>query len=259
LVLSVTAEERQDQNAKRRKIDQQNRSDFSGLAGPSQTLALTAPPTAPTTNTSSATGHHPLPQRPSYDFGANADSMGLGAAPTAESIQHAPTAAQALAGSNRDVVQNRRAIRMANMSAAEVLKAELSGLSPVKQTKSAVISKVAVVQNDVGIDIPGLGVSSRQNDESSLYTPDAGSILGGSDVDADGDPDPDAKMGMLDSEGANGHEADVSIGEKRKYEDGPGDDTIDEIVAIEEDEEEATVPALKVNADGTVEQEDTVK
>ncbi|KAF8974660.1 XRN 5'-3' exonuclease N-terminus-domain-containing protein [Flammula alnicola] len=276
------AEERQDQNAKRRKLEQQNRNDFS--AGPSQTMALTAPPTAPTTNNSTSSSIHPsLPQRPSYDFAANADSIGLGAAPTPESIQHAPAAAQALAGSNRDVVHNRRAIRMANMSAAEVLKAELAGLSPVKPSASSAAStssappfvtpvspsKAMDVRPDGSTDIPGLGSFSRQNGVSStplpVPVPPSGrsETPGESDADADGDPDPDAKMApaSADAEASESNEGDISIGSKRKFEEGPGaDDVVDDVEVIEEDDEDAPpVAALKVNADGTVEQEDTVK
>ncbi|KAJ7893844.1 hypothetical protein B0H14DRAFT_828825 [Mycena olivaceomarginata] len=47
-----------------------------------------------------------------------------------------PVASQAPAGSNRDVIANRRAIRMANLSAAEMLRAELSGAVPVKPNLS---------------------------------------------------------------------------------------------------------------------------
>ena len=92
---------------------------------------MTSLPTAPTVPAPPPL-HPSLPKRPTYDFAANADSIGLGAKPTAESLANLSTAAQALGGSNRDVVANRRAIRLANMSAAEVLKAELAGLSPVK-------------------------------------------------------------------------------------------------------------------------------
>ena len=61
-------------------------------------------------------------------------------------MQNAPKAIQAWGGSNRDVVANRRAIRMANMSAAEVLKAELAGLSPVKPTSQAKPEKAEEVK-----------------------------------------------------------------------------------------------------------------
>ncbi len=231
--------------------------------GPSPTIALTAPASAPASNgvTSATNGTRPpLPQRPVYDFAANADSIGLGAAPTAESIQHGPTAAQALGGSNRDVVHNRRAIRMANMSAAEVLKAELAGLSPLKpsaSSKTVSPPKPSDSQPDNAIDIPGLGSFARHNDTLSVQPSDVETNICESDMDADGDPDPDEKM-TSDHEG----DANISVGIKRKFEEGPGtvdEDAVEDEVTIEEEEDTAAVPALKVNADGTVEQEDTVK
>jgi len=229
--------------------------------------------TAQTTNltTSSNPSRHPLPQRPTYDFAANADSIGLGAAPTEESIKNVPTAAQALSGSNHDVVANRRAIRMANMSAAEVLKAELSGLSPVKPpaSKPVPVPPVSVSPQNLKTDdenaIPGFGTHSQKTGTSSTSILPAvkADISAESDADADGDPDPDAKMSE-EPDVPNGvdHEANDSFtGIKRKFEEGPGsDDVVDDIVVVEEDDEDApAVPALKVNADGTVEQEDTVK
>lgn len=267
--MSTIAEERQDQNAKRRKLDQQSRSDFS--AGPSQTLGLKAPVPNSTSNVPSL--HPSLPQRPSYDFAANADSIGLGAAPTTESIQNVPTAAQALAGSNRDVVANRRAIRMANMSAAEVLKAELSGLSPLKPSASSLSAPPQPsMQVDQAVNeessIPGLGPPKSNTAASSLPQPSVPSTVppeapAESDADADGDPDPDAKMASGDTNQTDLEDDGSSTvpGTKRKFEEGPGsDDVVEDVVVVEEDDEESSAtPALKVNPDGTVEQEDTVK
>lgn len=198
-----------------------------------------------------------------HEFAANADSIGLGAKPTAESVQHAPAAAQALAGSNRDVVHNRRAIRMANLSAAEVLKAELAGLSPVKSSasKSALPSKPVERQPAIVTEIPGLGSFNRNNAVVPVRPVDMDTSIGESDMDADGEPDPDAKVTHAINSETN-EEADISIGTKRKFEEGPGtgvNDVIEDVVTIEDDDEPAATPALKVNADGTVEQEDTVK
>ena len=227
-------------------------------------MALTAPPTAPT---SSNVIHPSLPQRPSYNFAANADSIGLGAAPTPQSIRNAPTAAQALAGSNRDVVANRRAIRMANMSAAEVLKAQLNGLSPVKP--SAKDSPVPVFKpepmnesnDDDDMDgVPGLGAFSRQRDPSpSLPPPPVPQTPAESDADADAELDPDAKMLSADSEAVSGEVLDILAGAKRKFEEGPGSDEPVEDVMIEEDDDPTPSLTLKVNSDGTAEQEDHVK
>lgn len=231
-------------------------------------MALTAP-------TSSSSVIHPsLPQRPSYNFAANADSIGLGVAPTPQSIQNTPTAAQALAGSNRDVVANRRAIRMANMSAAEVLKAQLNGLSPVKpsaKTSSVHVLKpepVTEFNADDDMDsVPGLSAFSRQRDLSpSLPLPPVPQLPRSrtpaeSDADADGELDPDTKMISTDSEAVTGEVLDILAGVKRKFEEGPGsDEPAEDVVIIEEEDDDASPSlTLKVNSDGTAEQEDHVK
>jgi 5'-3' exoribonuclease 2 len=85
--------------------------------GPSPSLNLTADLNAP---------------RRLGDFAAKADSIGMGGIKDADAVSNAGAAAWALGGSNRDVVANRAAIRMANLSAAETLKAELASLMPVK-------------------------------------------------------------------------------------------------------------------------------
>lgn len=232
-------------------------------------MALTAPPSAPTS--ASNVIHPSLPQRPSYNFAANADSIGLGAAPTPQSIRNTPTAAQALAGSNRDVVANRRAIRMANMSAAEVLKAQLNGLSPVKP--SAKDSPIPVSNpeplNESNVDddmdgVPGLGAFSRQRDPSPSLPPPPVPQLPRSQTpaesNAEAELDPDTKMVSADSEAVSGEVIDILAGAKRKFEEGPGSDEPVEDVMIEEDDDDSTPSlTLKVNSDGTAEQEDHVK
>ena len=231
-------------------------------------MALTTPPTAPTS--SSNVIHPSLPQRPSYNFAANADSIGLGAAPTPQSIRNAPTAAQALAGSNRDVVANRRAIRMANMSAAEVLKAQLNGLSPVKpSSKDSPVSKPEPMdESNVDDDmdgVPGLSAFSRQWDPSPslppLPVPQLPRSQTPAESDADAELDPDTNLPSIDSEAVAGEVLDVLAGAKRKFEEGPGsDEPTEDVVMIEEDEDDPTPSlTLKVNSDGTAEQEDHVK
>ena len=226
-------------------------------------MALTALPTS-----SSNVIHPSLPQRPSYNFAANADSIGLGAAPTPQSIQNAPTAAQALAGSNRDVVANRRAIRMANMSAAEVLKAQLNNLSPIKPSaaRTSPLSKSEPV-NEFNVDddmdsVPGLGTFPRQGGLSPSLLPPPVSQLPKShtpiesDAEGDGELDPNTEMIPTDPEAIAGE---VLVGAKRKFEEGPGSDEPVEDVIIEEDDDASPSLALKVNSDGTAEQEDHVK
>ena len=252
--------------------------------GPSSTIALTASSITPSTTPSAPPAHPSLPPRPSYDFAAKADSIGLGATPTAQSIQHLPAAAQALAGSNRDIVANRRAIRMANLSAAEVLRAEISGANSVSHVRSLpskpvsapppdLVPNVTLEASPMSItpvrthtsfkpfddsdDVPGL----RDHRPSDIAMPPASteSALPEDDADADGEPDTDTRS--IDGSVSDTVEH-PSHGIKRKFEEGPAaPDDVDDVVAIEEEEEappDAPLP-LKVNADGTVEQEDTVK
>jgi len=223
--------------------------------------------------------HPSLPQRPSYNFAATADSIGFGAAPTAQSIRNTPTAAEALAGSNRDVVANRRAIRMANMSAAEVLKAEMSGLSPVKPdrslpvkpppTVSITVSPPATLEaspmsasppvrhfvpglpDDDSDDVPGFG-----KHRNSVVHPLADVSMKVPLAESDADADPDASYVGVGSMG----EVEQTAGMKRKFEEGPGVGDADEEVTVQDDDDAVDgPPALKVNPDGTVEQADTVK
>lgn len=212
------------------------------FATPSAKLGLTA----------STTSLSSLPQRADNAFAAKADSIGLGAPRNAQSLEVAPVAAQALAGSNRDVVANRAAIRMANMSAAEVLKAELSGLIPVKQSASAPKPEPVVPtpppKTDAELmddgDIPGLG-----NAPSVLELIDDGA--------GDMDVEPNNPVTTLPVD----EPVTPVTGVKRKLEDIEGEDT-DEVAGIDEesseDNEDASY-ALVVRADGSVEQADNVR
>ena len=223
--------------------------------GPSPALALTASTTA----LSSPLAHPSLPPRPSFDFAANADSIGFGAKPTPQSVQNVPAAAQALGGSNRDVVANRAAIRMANLSAAEMLKAELAGAKPVKPDlslppKPTFTTDVAMPSPDTTDDeFPGLGGHdiSISNDAKAPEDNDIDD-----DADAEGEPDPD------DQPTANSNDVDTLLaGVKRKIDE--VDDDADNTLGSDEDDAPEDVvlesKALKVNPDGTVDQEDTIK
>jgi 5'-3' exoribonuclease 2 len=142
---------------------------------------------------------------------------------------------------------------MANMSAAEVLKAELAGLSPVKPTNQAKPEKAASEAKPESVPmeveaaeeaVPGLAETSRDED---VVIPDA--------VQEDASVADDSKAA----------EEEHVAGSKRSFEEGPGAKTPTEegVTAVEEeDEDEGTntpTLALKVNPDGSVEQEDTVK
>ncbi|KAF7353018.1 5'-3' exoribonuclease [Mycena venus] len=252
------AETRQDQNAKRRKLEEKKN------VRPSSSLALTAAPTAP----SGPPVHHPLPPRPS--FTANADSMGFGAPAPPSPVQssHVPIAAQALAGSNRDVVANRRAIRMANLSAAEMLKAELSGAthsSLLLPPESSSSLSNGTPDDDEGV--PGFGnhhasttapsnPPDENNDPAVAVEPTA-SVNGAEDqVETDEPMNGDVTTNSID---ISMNSDDDLTGLKRKLSD--MEDVGDETIPVD-DEDDAPPDVsvrLKVNADGTVDQEDTVK
>lgn len=218
----------------------EGKSDQTQNIGPSPSLGLTVDHTPPAPFPSL---HASLPPRP--DFAARADSIGLGGPKTVDAAQNASTAALALGGSNRDIVANRRAIRMANMSAAEVLKAELggtqSGSSPtpssagvdspvVKDPILPITSEVSEVD-----EIPGLGGDSFM--EASLET--------------------ETLNETAEIEMSAAAETFLS-GIKRKLQEAEDSDSTP---AIPDEDEEPGKGALALNVrpDGTVEQEDTVK
>ncbi|KAI0254348.1 XRN 5'-3' exonuclease N-terminus-domain-containing protein [Lactifluus subvellereus] len=233
------SEERQNQNAKRRKVEAQ-----STATGPSPSLNLSADLNAP---------------RRLGDLAAKADSIGMGGIKDADAVNNAGAAAWALGGSNRDVVANRAAIRMANLSAAETLKAELASLMPVKsraQPKPIVaplppppapidFSAGPATAADVDMVVPGLG------------TGDSEARLANAQAD---DPSVDG-VEMSDAPAAD--EVAPVAGVKRRYEasaDTPADeDSVGDDDADQETDSAQKSLAFKVNADGTVEQEDTVR
>ncbi|KAJ7368034.1 exoribonuclease 2, partial [Mycena albidolilacea] len=280
LLMCCVAENRQDQNAKRRKLEEKKN------IRPSSSLALTAAPTAP----SGPPVHHPLPPRP--NFTANADSMGFGAPPSPTVPSHVPIAAQALAGSNRDVVANRRAIRMANLSAAEMLKAELSGAVPVKPNLSLPAKPATTAPGtdtflpppppdsssslsngtpDHDEGVPGFGnhhastaaMSDPPHDPDDPTVPVEPTALNGAegDVETDEPMNSDVSTVTIDTV-MNSDDDSVTSGLKRKLSE--MEDAGSETIIDEEDDAPPDVSvrlpnALKVNTDGTVEQEDTVK
>ncbi|KAN0097273.1 XRN 5'-3' exonuclease N-terminus domain containing protein [Tylopilus felleus] len=224
------AENRQDHESKRRRIDNNKNanglSDIRNASGPSPALGINGPL--------------------NHNFAAKADSIGLGAPPTSQSVTNVPAATQALAGSNRDVVANRAAIRLANMSAAEVLKAELAGLVPVKPSASSVSTEVQVSEFDVSdsasdFDVPGLG---------NVELPAAASPVHSQPLD----------------ESTQSTQSSTSLGQKRSVADIEAEDAhIDveeDIVVVGENdssEEEEPSYAMVVRADGSVEQVDNVR
>lgn len=212
--------------------------------GPSPSLNLTADLNAP---------------RRLGDFAMKADSIGMGGIKDTDAVNNAGAAAWALGGSNHDVVANRAAIRMANLSAAETLKAELASLMPVKSRAQHPKPIVApppppaapvdfsvgpVTAVEVDIKVPGLGTSDLETLPANAHADDT-SV--------------DAEMSSVSTA------TDVApvAGVKRPY-DATTDVTIDEDYVGGDDGDAETASAqkslgYKVNSDGTVEQEDTVR
>jgi 5'-3' exoribonuclease 2 len=307
------AEERQDQEAKRRKTDRSRTVDVSiaasaTMTGPSPNLQLTTAPSAPPI-------HPSLPQKPQIDFATAADSMGLSGASSQSSTQHATAAAKALGGSNHDIVANRGAIRMANMSAAEALKAEMAALQPVKastkaslppkpvssiqlpETPSSAITSslpsnpsissiptdvpAVSVRSDPESDVPGLSFPTPvpvdlTPSDGSVVMPDDGPILYTMPSDGDVSTNATAEKASIGDASMDGVEinpdpsktvvADPEAhGTKRKLDESlsGGDEADESTITPEEDDAPADAETagltLKVNPDGTVEQEDHVR
>ena len=238
----------------------------NGRGGPASSLNLGGGPTAPTIASTTRT---PTPRASNRgaggEFAAKADSIGLGGPKTNQTEQFAPRAAQALAGSNHDVVANRRAIRMANMSAAEVLKAELAGLVPVKPSANSFSSPptpaIPTPQQETNGDIPPAIAANMAVDDEDNEVPGLGT-------------GPNLAEPILDLNGDEGSATfDMPVdqasphGTKRKHDvvEAEDEEVDAEETIVEEDDEDdtdaaqATNYALKVNPDGTVEQEDTVR
>ena len=213
--------------------------------GPSPNLNLTADLDAP---------------RRSGDFAMKADSIGMGGIKDTDAVNNAGAAAWALGGSNRDVVANRAAIRMANLSAAETLKAELASLMPVKSrahlpkpivapppppAAAVDFSAGPVTPIEVDIKVPGLGTGDPETLLANVHADDAS-------VDA-------VEMSSV----STATEVAPAAGVKRPFE-AMTDVSIDEDYVGGDDVDAETASAqkslsYKVNADGTVEQEDTVR
>jgi 5'-3' exoribonuclease 2 len=134
---------------------------------------------------------------------------------------------------------------MANMSAAEVLKAELGGLQP---GSSPATSSTAVDSPVVKDPIPAVTSDVTEEDE----------IPGlGGDSFMETSQEAEALVGTAEIELSAAAE-NFLHGVKRKLEEAEDSDSTP--LVPDEDEEPGKGPlALKVNPDGTVEQEDTVK
>lgn len=152
---------------------------------------------------------------------------------------------------------------MANMSAAEVLKAELGGLQPVKTSASASPPKSEPLPTPVfaqpgaedDMDVPGFGNASAM-DLAPVAAPEA-TLPEESMSDADGSAGRSQADVDMENGTASGDEALQFLqGVKRKIDE---TDDVEETAEVEDAVPGKNQFALKVNPDGTVEQEDTVK
>jgi 5'-3' exoribonuclease 2 len=213
--------------------------------GPSPSLNLTADLNAP---------------RRLGDFAVKADSIGMGGIKDADAVNNAGAAAWALGGSNRDVVANRAAIRMANLSAAETLKAELASLMPVKsraQPPKPIVAPLPPPAAPVDFSVGPVAAAELDIKAPGLGTSDPETLLASAHAD-------DTSVEAVEmSSVSTATEVAPIAGVKRSFE-AVTNPTIDEDSVGGDDVDAETVSAQrslahKVNADGTVEQEDTVR
>lgn len=163
---------------------------------------------------------------------------------------------------------------MANMSAAEVLKAEMAGLVPVKKSASSLQSTPTPVvppkqmpENDDATPPPAIVAALEEDEDTDVPGLDtAPPSVVSTDVIAQRVP----LDGTDESPTPEGAVQGSPHGVKRTHEEAEEEDAaIDAEESLEIEDDDDTPPeveadtsvsyALKVNADGTVEQEDTVK
>lgn len=283
------AEERQEQNTKRRKLEAEGFNPSATVNGekivevkPSAALQLTSAPSAPPA-AGAKPQHHALPPRPSFNsFESNANALGLGA-PATDSLAMA-----AITGSDKDWVRNRHAIRMTNMSAAEMLKAEMMSARPVK-AKNEFTNKSAspVPKQDqtpppaptgpppppvVAVETASVFMESTTTTEVNGSVQESATIVEVTASDAemaepsnDGTPAPDAPAPDANMSEEQDNAESSPHGTKRKADDVEAEDGEggDEDAPFEADDDDApadtSVLIRKVKPDGSVEQEDTVK
>lgn len=182
------AEEHQDQRAKRRKLEsgEAKPSDFSN--GPSLALGLTGP----ILSKSSANG-------PTNDLASNAVGVPLPVAkPNAQAggQQQQQQQQQMGAMSNRDIVANRAAIRLANMNAAESLKAELAGLQPLKTSKNASLSTSSNSNASATVTISNDNVTATTTNDTANNNANGSTISPITTIGEEGDEDEDGIPGF---------------------------------------------------------------
>ncbi|GAB1520103.1 5'-3' exoribonuclease 2 [Rhizoctonia solani] len=229
------AEERQEQNAKRRKVEQQRAKEREQDA---QLVEVTQSSSAPS-------GPHGLPSRPTFDVF------------TGSSLPNNPT----FGGSNSEVVANRAALRLANLSAADAMRAELAGATPLKPSSRATpVSKLTISAPVEQVPTPEQAADSKPEPEAPVAASEGPEETGEPDESVNPQPmDTDIVDGaveaLITSAVDRAVEPEGPRGIKRSVEEIEKDETD----TPAEDEEPTVKKALKVNPDGTVEQEDTIK
>jgi 5'-3' exoribonuclease 2 len=189
-----------------------------------------------------------------------ADSIGMGGIKDTDAVNNAGAAAWALGGSNRDVVANRAAIRMANLSAAETLKAELASLMPVKsraQPPKPIVAPPPPPAAPADFGVGRMAAVEVDSKVPGLGTSDPETLLANAHAD-----DTSVEAVEMSSVSTATEVAPVA-GAKRPFE-ATTDITIDEDYVGGDDVDAETASAqrslaYKVSADGIVEQEDTVR
>jgi len=236
-------EERQENNAKRRKVDEYRRQN-GGAMPPSvgSNLAtvtvgdteLVQVPVAAKPAAVAAPAAAGLPARPAFNTVNKADEQ---AADKAKAVK-------ALGGSNADIVRSRREARMANMSAAEMLKAQLAGgKADVEEPAPAPVAEAEAEIKTEGV------VAAAAADEETV-TGDAPSSSPHRGVKRKVDDDPDLESTTpLGSDG-------LPVTTTEEEEGAPVTELATDAVM---DRPIEPSKARKVNPDGSVDVEDTVK
>lgn len=222
-------EERQESRQKRRRVEEHARQDAENgvTSGPGsmQMNGIDYVAVNPADTARGGALHPSLPERPGYDIKpapAGRPGKKLTVQQQAESLK---AGLAAMGESNKDLVQNRKAVRLANMSAAQALKAELEG----------------------------------DGEEETEAKPDGENEAEAKPVDGDADAS-EEKPDVENGEDAEMDAEDSPRGTKRKVDDEEDEeDAVDDDAPVNPEDEAIPKKKLKVNPDGTVDYEDTVR
>lgn len=251
--LTNTDEDRQKSREKRRRIEEHKRQDReNGISDDPGSMQMNGQEYVAVSAADTARGgrlHPSLPQRPGFDtVPAEADKPApkpgkkLTYQQQAESLK---AGLAAMSGSNADIVNNRKAIRMANMSAADKLRAELEGGDDADGEKEN--AEDAATQDETMEEKPNSQNGDAEEDEDE------------EDDEAEEDVSPGGKRKKRGRTSRHRKARRVDEGEEEEDEE---DEEEDDLEAPANPEDEVVAPAvkkLKINPDGTVDYEDTVR